>query len=81
MRRYDRQQARGFTTHDFITLAGQPLELRPVQHLDVSAPIADHAGVLKLSSGLGDALTPHSEHVCDQFLRGPLDSNFSRRKP
>src|ERR1700719_680967 len=52
-----------------VTLATQLFQFWPVQHRDLPAAVFDHAKLLQLAGGFGDAFTTHAEHVGDELLR------------
>ena len=49
-----RQQAIAFFLNHGVTLATQLLQLCPVQHRDLPAPVFDHANLLQLAGGIGE---------------------------
>src|SRR6185437_15137044 len=63
-----RKQAVVFLLHDRVALARALFDSLAIQHGDVSARIADEAGLLQLERAFGHAFTAHAEHVGDQLL-------------
>src|SRR6266566_3221237 len=62
------KQAIGLPLDYRVALAHALFQLRPVDHLDMTAIVLNQSRRLQLPSGLRNALAAHSEHVRDQFL-------------
>src|ERR1700683_474483 len=66
--RMQRQQAIGFLLYHGVAFAGEPFDPRPVEYVNPSPPVVDHATLLQLAGSLRHAFAPDSEHVSDQLL-------------
>src|SRR4051812_46299255 len=63
------QKTLEFPPDHLVALAGALLEPGSVEHRDAPAVVIDQSAALQFSGRLGDAFTPHAEHVRDELLR------------
>ena len=59
----------GFFLNHGITFARELFEPLSVHHRNSPAAVGDHAKLLQLAGGVGDALAAYAQHVRDELLR------------
>jgi hypothetical protein len=52
-----------------VAFTAERLQRRPVKYRDMSTLVLNYSKSLQIAGSLGDALTPDTQHVGDQFLR------------
>src|SRR5258706_14152578 len=60
--------AASFTIDDGVAFAYARLQFMVIQHGDMAAPVADHAGFLQLPGRVRDAFAPHPEDAREQLM-------------